>query len=152
MIIHEYETTLIYHPEVPESETQRITERLDGVIANFEGTKLFHDLWGNRKLAYPIRKQARGVYHHMGFVATADCIAELERVMRIESHIMRFLTVRLSEDVDLEERQLAASNRVAVMTPGDGSDEDDSRERRRDGPSGHRHDSDSDDKPDNDEE
>lgn len=125
MTIHEYETTLIFHPETPENEIKRITDRLDGVIGNFEGTKLFHDLWGVRKLAYPIQKQARGNYHHMGFVATADCIAELERVIRIESFVMRFLTVRLLENVLLEERQLAATNRVAVMTANDGSDEDD---------------------------
>jgi small subunit ribosomal protein S6 len=131
MIIHEYETTLIFHPEAPESEVQRITERLDGVIASFSGAKLFHDHWGVRKLAYPIQKQARGNYFHMGFVATADCIAELERVLRIESHMMRFLTVRLLEDVSLEERQLAATNRTAVMTA-DSADEEDDRGRYRD--------------------
>jgi small subunit ribosomal protein S6 len=130
MIIHEYETTLIFHPETPETEIARITERLDGVIGNFEGHKLFHDHWGVRKLAYPIQKQARGNYFHMGFVATAECIAELERVMRIESHLMRFLTVRLLEDVDLEERQLAASNRTAVMTA-DSADEEEERDRDR---------------------
>ena len=131
MIIHEYETTLIYHPETPESEIQRITERLDGVIGTFEGHKLFHDHWGVRKLAYPIQKQARGNYFHMGFVATADCIAELERIMRIEAFLVRFLTVRLFEDVALEERQLAASNRTAVMSA-DSADEEDERHDRHD--------------------
>jgi ribosomal protein L12E/L44/L45/RPP1/RPP2 len=66
----------------------------------------------------------------MGFVATADCIAELERVLRIESHMMRFLTVRLLEDVSLEERQLAATNRTAVMTA-DSADEEEERDRDR---------------------
>ncbi len=136
MIIHEYENTLIYHPDAPESEIKRITERLDGVIASFDGTKLFHDHWGVRKLAYPIQKQARGNYFHMGFVAQADCIAELERIMRIESHVVRFLTVRLHEDVEIEERKLAASNRVAVMSADDEEEERDHRDRRR--PS-HRH-------------
>ena len=136
MIIHEYETTLIFHPEAPDAEVQRITERLDGVIGSFEGTKLFHDLWGVRKLAYAIQKQPRGNYHHMGFVATADCIAELERVLRIEAFAMRFLTVRLLEDVNLEERQLAAGNRQAVISSDDneedeGSDRDRGRDRDR---------------------
>jgi small subunit ribosomal protein S6 len=133
MIIHEYETTLIYHPEAPESEVTRITERLDGVIGSFEGHKLFHDHWGVRKLAYPIQKQARGNYFHMGFVATAECIAELERIMRIEAHLVRFLTVRLLENVDLEERKLAATNRVAVMKEGDEEEEDRRRSERRPG-------------------
>jgi len=136
MIIHEYETTLIYHPDAPESEITRITERLDGVIDNFEGHKLFHDHWGNRKMAYPIQKAVRGNYFHMGFAATAECIAELERILRIESHVIRFLTVRLGEDVDLEERKLAASSRTAVMSP-DTIEEDEAprhRDRDRRGP------------------
>ena len=114
MIIHEYETTLIYHPEAPESEVKRINERLDGVIESFEGSKLFHDVWGVRKLAYPIQKQAHGNYHHLGFAAKAECIAEFERVIRIESHLIRFLTVRLLENVDVEERKLVASKRMAA--------------------------------------
>ncbi len=115
MIINEYETTLIFHPDAPESEVKRINERLDGVIESFDGTKLFHDVWGVRKLAYNIQKQAHGNYHHLGFTAKADCIAEFERVIRIESHLIRFLTVRLLENVDVEERKLVASKRVAVM-------------------------------------
>ncbi len=111
MIVHEYETTLIYHPEAPEAEVKRITERVDGVIESFEGAKLFQEEWGLRRLAYPIRKQPRGAYHHFGFVASAPCIAEMERVLRIESEVMRFLTVRIIEDADLEERKLAASQR-----------------------------------------
>ena len=146
MIIHEYETTLIYHPEAPETEVTRITERLDGVIGSFEGHKLFHDHWGVRKLAYPIQKQARGNYFHMGFVATAECIAELERILRIESHVVRFLTVRLFEDVDLEERQLAASNRQAVMSA-DSADEEDDRGRDRDRDRDRDHDRDRDRRP-----
>ena len=123
MIIHEYETTLIFHPDAPEDEVKRINERLDGVIESFEGTKLFHDVWGVRKLAYPIRKQAHGNYQHLGFTAKAECIAEFERVIRIESHLMRFLTVRLFENVDVEERKLVASKRTAVMSASDGTEE-----------------------------
>ena len=111
MIIHEYETTIIYHPEVQEPEKKRVHERLLGVIDSFEGSLLFHEEWGARKMAYAIRKEPRGLYHYFNFVSTASCIQELERVLRIESEVMRFLTVRIIEDADLEERKLAASQR-----------------------------------------
>ncbi|MFH1466241.1 MAG: 30S ribosomal protein S6 [Pseudomonadota bacterium] len=123
MTIHEYETTLIFHPEAPEEEIARVTERLDGVITSFAGTKLFQDSWGVRKLAYAIRKQARGHYIHLGFVAKAASVAELERILRIESTVMRFLTVHLNENVDAEECMLNAQKRVRILTDRDDSDE-----------------------------
>jgi len=123
MITHEYETTVIYHPETPEEEIARVSERLDGVIASFAGTKLFQDSWGVRKLAYPIRKQVRGHYVHIGFVATAASVAELERVLRIEAAAMRFLTVHLNENVDAEERMINAQKRVRTLTDRDENDE-----------------------------
>ncbi len=112
MIIHEYETTIIYHPEVQEPEKKRVHERLLGVIDSFEGSLLFHEEWGARKMAYAIRKEPRGLYHYFNFVSTASCIQELERVLRIESEVMRFLTVRLGENVDPGERQQFAQERA----------------------------------------
>jgi small subunit ribosomal protein S6 len=123
MIIHEYETTLIFHPETPEEEIARVTGRLDGVITSFAGTKLFQDTWGVRKLAYAIRKQVRGHYIHLGYVATAASVAEIERILRIESSVMRFLTVHLNENVDAEERMLNAQKRVRIVTDRDDVDE-----------------------------
>lgn len=117
MILHEYETTVIVHPETVDTEVARITERVDGVIQNFNGNVLFKDDWGVRKLAYLIAKQPRGRYLYFNYVSTAPCIAEVERIMRIESEVIRFMTVRLGENVDLEEIRL--QERKAVRRPSD---------------------------------
>ena len=107
MILHEYETTVIVHPETTDDDMNRLGERLLGIVGTYQGTMLLKEDWGLRKLAYPIRKQPRGRYMYMDFASPADCIGEVERVLRIESGVMRFLTVRLGENVDVEALKLA---------------------------------------------
>ncbi len=111
MIHHEYETTVIVHPETTDDDMNRLGERLLGIVGAYEGTMLLKEDWGLRKLAYPIRKQPRGRYLYMDFASPASCIGELERVLRIESGVMRFLTVRLGEDVDVEALKLAGRDK-----------------------------------------
>jgi len=55
--------------------------------------------WGNRDLAYPIQKQSRGYYSLMQYRASAGIVEELERNMKLMEEVMRFLTVRLDEDL-----------------------------------------------------
>lgn len=111
MIVNEYETTIILKPEMPEEESKRVIERLDGVIANYKGSILAFEDWGVRKLAYSIAKNTRGRYLNWYFVAEPACILELERIIRIESDIVRFLTVRLGIQVDVEELREKAKER-----------------------------------------
>ena len=111
MILHEYETTVIVHPETTDDDMTRIGDRLLGIVGAYQGTMLLKEDWGLRKLAYPIRKQPRGRYLYMDFASPADCVGELERVLRIEAGVMRFLTVRLGEDVDVEALKLAGRDK-----------------------------------------
>lgn len=116
MIINEYETTIILKPELLDDVVKRITERLGGIITDHAGEILAFEDWGTRKLAYTISKCARGHYLNWYFVATPNCILELERVIRIESDIIRFLTVRLGENVDVEELRGKVKDRKRRFT------------------------------------
>ena len=111
MILNEYENTIILKPEMPEEDVTRITERLNGIINDHHGEILVHEDWGTRKLAYTVAKSTRGRYVNWYFVSAPNCILELERVIRIESDIIRFLTVRLGENVDLEDLREKAKDR-----------------------------------------
>ncbi|MBN1336308.1 MAG: 30S ribosomal protein S6 [Deltaproteobacteria bacterium] len=111
MMLHEYETTVIVHPETTDEDMNRLGERLLGIVGTYQGTMLFKEDWGLRKLAYPIRKQPRGRYLYMDYASPADCVGEMERVLRIESGVLRFLTVRLGENVDVEAIKLAGRDR-----------------------------------------
>ena len=50
-----------------------------------------------RDLAYPVRKQMRGYYVRLEYVAPGDTVAELERIIRISDGVFKFLTVKLAD-------------------------------------------------------
>ena len=111
MLKHDYETTFIIRPDLDEAEHNRVKERLENAITEGGGEILMFDDWGRRKLAYIIKKHQFGHYLHWNYVAPAAVPAELERIVKIEEPIVRFLTIKNAEMVDVDERRLLAEER-----------------------------------------
>lgn len=109
MFQHEYETILIARPEIDDASMTTLLDKLEAVVSGEGGRVLDRDDWGKRKLAYPIEKQAKGHYIRLHLAAPATAIAELERRIRIEDQLVRFMTVQLGRAVDVEERAEAAA-------------------------------------------
>ena len=112
-IQHEYETTYLIKPELPDDAVKAVLEKVTGIIENHSGSILLTDDWGKRKLAYPIQKHTRGHYFYVSYVSGPDLIAELERNLRIDDNLLRFLTVKVGDDVDVEARRVAAAEVAA---------------------------------------
>ncbi len=113
-IQHEYETTYLIKPELPDDAVKAVLEKVTGIIENHEGSILLTDDWGKRKLAYPIQKHTRGHYFNVNYVSPPNLIAELERNLRIDDNLLRFLTVKIGDDVDVEARKVAAAEVAAL--------------------------------------
>jgi small subunit ribosomal protein S6 len=111
---HEYETFYVTKPELPDDEVTRISEKLLGAIERLKGSLLVSEDWGRRKLSYPIARQNHGHYIYMNYVGPAALPVELERSMGLEDNLIRFLTVKLGEDVDVEERRVMAQERTRI--------------------------------------
>ena len=92
------ETLLLLSPELSVEEREAVLTNLGEVIARENGTMLEVDQWGMRDLAYPVRKQMRGLVYG----APSQLVAELERIIRITDGIFKFITVRLADSVDAE--------------------------------------------------
>jgi len=104
MAHHEYETIIIIRPDLDDADTTAISEKVKTVLEAQECNLLLLDDWGKRRLAYPIAKHQKGHYILFNFLSTANKIVELERNIRIDDKIMRFLTVRRAEAVDVDMR------------------------------------------------
>ena len=72
------------------------------------------DIWGRRRLAYTIKKRNEATYHNFLFRAEAKAVAEVQRKMRLSESILRFLTVRVDEE--MKHGQKVARN-TKVRTP-----------------------------------
>lgn len=89
--MRDYELVFIVHPELDDNAFKEIVERVRGWITDGGGVVSNVDLWGKRKLAYEIRKQKEGQYVLMKTQMPPTFTAQLERNLRLQEPIMRFL-------------------------------------------------------------
>jgi small subunit ribosomal protein S6 len=107
--LREYETTFIVQPEISDEGCQELLARIDGILEREGAIRLLHDDQGKRKLAYEIRKFQKGRYVTTHYLDWGRAVAPLERVLRLEESVLRFLTVQVSDRVeDIEQRKGAA--------------------------------------------
>lgn len=108
--MREYETTFIVQPEISDDGSRAILSKLDGILATGKATRLMCEDHGKRKLAYEIRKFHKGHYYTLQFLSDGQVVPDLERVLRLEESVLRFLTILANEDVtDIEARKAVAA-------------------------------------------
>ncbi len=95
--MREYELILITHPELEESAFNEIVNRVQGWITEAGGEITKTELWGKRRLAYPIRKLTEGYYVFMNTKMDPKFGVTLERNLRFLEPVMRFLVVAKDE-------------------------------------------------------
>jgi small subunit ribosomal protein S6 len=95
--LRHYEAVIILHPDVNEAEQKNFFKRNQSTIQSFGGTINHIDTWGKRRLGNSIKKMRLGSYFHTTFEAKGDCVTELERLMRIDDRVLRFIHVKLDE-------------------------------------------------------
>jgi small subunit ribosomal protein S6 len=97
-----YETIAIIDPDIPEDDRTSLLTRIKEIIPQQEGVVIQEDLWGARKLAYPIKRKPRGYYARYDYCGMGSAVEELERFFRIDDRVLKYLTVLLDPDADPE--------------------------------------------------
>lgn len=95
-----YETTYILRPNLGEELFSEIIERTNAIVTDDGGAIINLERWGNRKLAYEIKKETLGQYVYFDYAAPGSTIQEMERIFRIDDRVLRFLTVKLADMID----------------------------------------------------
>jgi small subunit ribosomal protein S6 len=93
-----YEIMYIVDPETPVDRIEKLNEAVGQLVEKQGGTVVRLDDIGIRTLAYPINKRTEGYYVLFEIDGTGQEIMELERRMRVNDMIMRYITVRIDED------------------------------------------------------
>lgn len=112
-ILREYEFTFISKSDLPEGQQAKVIEGYEDILKREGGEIIKKDDWGVKKLAYPIRKNFKGHYVHYDCVTNSDNIAECERLLRIDDNILRYLVIRIGQNVDVEERKKQIADEMA---------------------------------------
>jgi small subunit ribosomal protein S6 len=93
-----YEIVFIVNPDADDAEVMRLTEAIQKIITDQGGTITKTEMMGRRQLAYEINHKRDGVYVLLEVEGSGAEIAELERRMRVNDRILRYMTIRVDED------------------------------------------------------
>ena len=93
-----YEVMYIIDPETSADKITKLNEAVGKLIEKEGGTVVRMDDVGRRNLAYPINKKTEGYYVLFEINGSGQEILELERRMRVNDMIIRYMTVRVDED------------------------------------------------------
>ncbi|HTK25014.1 MAG TPA: 30S ribosomal protein S6 [Pyrinomonadaceae bacterium] len=99
-----YEVMYIVNPDTADDKIAKLNDAVEKLITKEGGSVVKIDDIGRRRLAYPINKKNEGYYVLFEIEGTGQEIAELERRMRVNDMIIRFMTVRVDEDRKAAER------------------------------------------------
>jgi small subunit ribosomal protein S6 len=116
--MNRYETIFIINPDLGEDEVQNVVAKFTGIIGSQDGVQLKLEDWGRRRLAYKIEKFSQGYYILADFAGMPAGVAELERNLKIDDRIIRFLSVKTGENVNVEalQMEIAAKAKPPVET------------------------------------
>ena len=115
----DYEIGYILNPEVNEEQTRAILERIEQIVANYDGQVLKVNQWGRRKLAYPIEHHRDGFYVFIDTILTPQTVAELDRTLKVSEDVLRHLIKRRDPETVQKEREArAAAAASAPAVPG----------------------------------
>ena len=107
--MRQYETLFIVNPDSSEEDLKAVATKIKGVVSGMNGIVTSYDEQGKKKLAYSVKKQNKGYYVLMDYVGSADIVSEIERNMRLDDRVLKYLTVKLADEVDPESIEPAKS-------------------------------------------
>src|SRR6202030_4006145 len=118
-----YDLIFIARPATPEDEIKKVISAIEHTCAEKGGKIEKAEQWGTRKLAYRVAKHREGIYFYQQIrTAHSELIAELERRLRVQDVVIKYLTVRLDEDLKRQKnlvhnRDLRAARRPRRTAP-----------------------------------
>jgi small subunit ribosomal protein S6 len=115
-----YESVWVVNGDLPDEDIQATIDKFTRIISSQGGTLVGLEEWGRKKLAFKIQSTTKGYYVLVDYAGTPATVKELERNYRIDDRIIRFLTSKKSDKVNLEALQAeidAKAKAVAAPAP-----------------------------------
>ena len=91
--MNQYEIAIIYDPDL-EIDLSQATSRIEKIFTTNGGKNVKSDIWGKRKLAYPIKKHESGIYVIYTLNLPVDSVSKIEATLNITDEVIRFLIIK----------------------------------------------------------
>lgn len=100
----QYELVYVVSPEVTDEGVTELHERVVEIVGQLGGSIDKTDNWGRRRLAYEIDRHREGTYVIELITGPGALVTELERRLRVMEQLLRYLVVRVDEDLRKAQR------------------------------------------------
>ncbi len=113
-----YDLIFICRPDTPEPEIDKMIATLEQSVSE-KGAKVEKiEKWGTRKLAYRVHKLREGFYVYLSLRSSqGELIKELERRLKVSDAVIKYLTVRLDEELKRQQKLIRRRERRAAQRP-----------------------------------
>lgn len=109
-----YEELILLKPDSTDEIIDPIVEQVRQTVTGSGGAIDKVDKWGTRKLAYKVSKYGEGIYVLVQFSAKPEIVKEIERRLRVNDAVLKYITVRIDETLKwLEKRKKMRDKRAA---------------------------------------
>lgn len=95
-LVKEYELTVLIHPDL-EADVETPLAKVRDIITTAGGIIKSEDVWGKKKLAYPINREEFAVYAYMDVELPADAPLKVSNIFNITEEVLRYLLVKVDE-------------------------------------------------------
>ena len=113
--MNHYETVFILTPVLSDQQMKEAVEKFEKVLTDNGASIVNEEVWGLRKLAYPIQKKSTGFYSLVEFDGDPTIVKKLETAFRRDERVLRFLVFRLDKYA-AEYAEKRRSNRAKETT------------------------------------
>lgn len=95
-----YDMLLLLSPDLDNDQVEKLTDKFAQAVEKNDGKLVKRSNWGRRQLAYEVNRQDKGIYYLFHIEATADCVTELTRLLKIDQDVMKSLITRVEKFTD----------------------------------------------------
>ena len=113
-----YDLIFIVRPATPEEEIKKVEHVVEHACSEKGGKIEKTEHWGTRKLAYRVAKHREGIYVYFQIRTNhGELIHEIERRLRVQDSVIKYLTIRLDEDIKRQKKLSGIREKRAARRP-----------------------------------
>lgn len=127
-----YELVYIINPNLEAESLKEVVDKFSDIVNKSKGSVVEVNEWGKRKLAYEVKKFDKGYYVLLDFCGQPGVLKELERNLKLDDRVLKYLNIKLDDDSDPEELVSKVRERNVEQEEADTGNKDTSSENNGD--------------------
>lgn len=115
--MRKYEVMFIVRPDVPEEDVDKVIAQMESTVTAAGGKMEKVEKMGRRRLAYKVARCREGLYVLFTLEGSGDTVKQLERRLKVNDAVIKFLSVRIDEELERAEKWKAWRAKQAARKP-----------------------------------